>query len=275
LILTSDHIIKTLDGEKIIGKMLSLPREKGMAYLKTDTEKRIILLDSISEISVIDKDFIHRFTFAVNAGFTFTKANNIYQRSVATSVVYDSDKLDISADFSTEGTTQDEVDPIRRTEGNMSVVRDAFGKVKVLGGVNLLNNSEQLLDLRTTLRVGLGAYFIQKEKVDFLAGAGLTFVDEKYGGATPEEGNNFEGFGVVRLNLDEVKGFSLQARMIVYPSIFSKSRFRVDSDIALKYDLPFNLFVEMSYAHDLDNSPLVESPDFDFVLKTTLGWSWN
>lgn len=273
--ITKEFVITTVDQEKYIGKIISLPAQKRIAIIEFESGSKKISLDSIDQISSVDNDFIHRFSVTASAGFTFTKANKVRQRSIEATVIYDSDKLNVNTDFSMERTRQDDVDLIRRTEGNLSLTRDAWGKVKLLGGVDFLRNTEQSLDLRSTIRAGLGGYFVRKSKINFISGAGLAYNNERYGGDESDRGSSLESFVLLKLGIDEINHFVFFGQVIVYPSICREGRFRVDSDISMRYNLPLNLFVELSYAHDIDNSPLVESSEFDFVLKTTIGWKWN
>lgn len=270
------HILYTSDRKKFICGISSSSEQKGKAILQIAGLGLVVPLKDIVEIASLKKDIFHRLSVSIDGGLSVSKESNVRQTSASAKVNYRGDKWLLAADFSNVGTTQDDVDPINRTEGSLSSTRDIFGKAMVTGGAELKRNSELLLDLRLTAKSGLGYYIVRSGKMYFIAGAGLAVTREEYGGETPSRSYSFEGLGLSELNMYNFKKLTFNAKIVTYPSFSDPGRWRIDSDVSLKYKLPCDFYIKMSFCHNYDSKPPSEDASTnDYVYKTSIGWEWN
>lgn len=270
-----NHLIYTADGGKYKGGLMPMPGQARLTRLTKPDGEIIMSLDDVVVIASLDQNFWERMIISIDAGLSITKANNVRQTSAKGNVSYRGDKWALAGNFSNVGTTQDDVEPIDRTEGGLAFTRDLFGNAIVLGGVEFLSNSEQMLDLRSTGKAGFGYYFIRSNTMHFMLGGGFAFSNERYGGDDPAEGNSFEGLGAAEFNIYNLGDLNFLARMMVFPSFTDPGRWRINTDIAFKYDLPLDFYVKLSYIYNFDSDPLIDVPKNDYVFQTSIGWEWD
>jgi len=268
-------LIYTTNGEKYRGGIKFIPDEGSKIQLQTIDENLTLTLNDIVEITSFEQKFIDRVIISIDAGLSLTKANNVRQSSASGKISYRGIKWYLHANFSNVGTTQDNVDPVNRSEGGLGFTRDVLGNAMILGGTEFLSNSEQMLDLRSTVRVGFGYYIIRNNKLFLQAGAGLAFSQEKYGGETATNQGSIEGLGITEFNAYDTGDLSFQLKLTTYPSFSEWGRWRIDLDTSLKYDLPLDFYVKLSYVHNFDSDPLVDVSQNDYVFKTSIGWEWD
>lgn len=269
------HIIYTADGNRYRGALVPLHGDARLIRLVMADSEITMTLDEIVAIASLEKKFEDRIIISIDAGMSITKANNVRQTSASGNVSYRGDKWSLAANFSNVGTTQDNVEPIDRSEGGIAFTRDIYGNSMFMGGTEFLSNSEQQLDLRSTARGGFGYYLIRNSSMYFLAGGGLALSNEKYGGDDPTRQNSIEGLGITEFNAYNMGDLSFQAKLNTYPSISDFGRWRINADISLKYDLPFDFYIKLSYIHNYDSDPLIDVSKNDYVFKTSLGWEWD
>ncbi len=270
-----DHLVYTDDGNRYRGSLIPLNGEGRLTRLITAEGELTMSLSKIVEIVSLEKQFWDRINIAIDAGLSVTKANNVRQRSIASDVSYRGNKWLVTALYSNIGTTQDNVDPISRGEGSFSLTRDVFGNAIAISGIEFLSSSEQQLDLRSTGRLGGGYYFIRNNRIYFFGGAGLAVTNEKYGGENPSRENNLEGVGHTEFHAYNMGDLSLSAKLMAYPSITQPGRWRVNSDIVFKYDLPLDFYIKLSFIHNFDSKPPEGVSTTDYSFQTSLGWEWN
>jgi len=272
---TRTLLIYTSDGEKYKGGLKAFRDDPKKIQIQTLDENITVSIDDIVEITAIQRKVSDRLIISLDAGLSVTKANNIRQSSASGKMSYRGLKWNVNANFSNVGTVQDGVDPVDRTEGGFTLIRDVWGDAMVMGGAEFLSNSEQMLDLRSTFRSGFGYYILRDNHLYFQAGAGLAFSQEKYGGDDPTTQGSFEGLGIADFNAYDIGDLSFQMKVTTYPSLSEWGRWRVDLDTSLKYDLPLDFYIKLSYVHNFDSKPLIDVSRNDYVFKTSIGWEWD
>ncbi len=275
--LTSSQMLLmyTANGSKYEGGLKLELGDSSSVRIITSTENISVPLKNIVEIAPIKQEFKDRIIINIDAGLSLTKANNMRQSSAAGKIDYRGLKWTFNASFNNIGTVQDGTEKVSRSEGGIGFTRDVFGNTMVIGGIESLKNSEQMLDLRFIVKAGYGYYFIRTNHLYFQAGAGLAYSREKYGGDSPVNGNSMEGVGIAEFNAYDIGDFTFYSNVSAYPSLSDWGRWRVDLDCSLKYDLPLDFYIKFSYIHNFDSSPLIDVPNNDYVFKTSIGWEWN
>lgn len=268
-------IIYTKEGERYTGYLSYTKNEDRLVSIKGLTEDKNFSLSDIVEITTLKKDFWSRINIYIDAGYSFTKANNVTQLTTSANVNYKADKWKLSGYFNTVVTNQDDVDPTERTEGGTDFSYDVLGDAFAFVGIEFLKNSEQMLDLRTTSKIGVGYYFVRTNRMFFQGGLGIANANESYGGDSPSTDNSFEGLGTVEFDAFDIGDFSFRAKVSAFPSFTNKGRVRLNSDVSLKWDLPLDFYIKGSFVHNYDSKPLIDVPNSDYVFQTSIGWEWD
>ncbi|MBQ0767679.1 MAG: DUF481 domain-containing protein [Bizionia sp.] len=240
----------------------------------------LVLADNASNMSLSDivlikpvkDDFVSRLNASIAFGYNFTKASNLSQLSVASTLGYTSDFFSVGATFNSVRSNQDEVEEIQRTYGELSfnyfLKRDNF----LIFQSEFLSNSEQRLKLRITNKLGFGKYFVHSNRM-YIAGAlGVAWNNEKYDEILNQSRNSAEAFAALEVNLFDFNDLSLVSGITAYPSLTEEGRVRTDFKTDLKYDLPLDLFVKLGFNYNYDNRPVEGASYDDYSIRTTIGW---
>lgn len=267
-------IIYTKGGDRYTGNLEYDNNDERVVMLVNSGEDKSINLNEIVQIATLEKGFWSQIIISLDAGYSYTKANNLSQFSMTGRAKYTADKWKLGGGFNNVATDQDSVVPTTRNEANIDFNKDIFGNTFAFVGMEFLESSEQNLDLRTTSKLGVGYYFLRTNSLFLQGGIGLANANEKYIGEDSQ--NSFEGLGTIEFDAFDIGDLSFRAKVSAYPSFTNKGRVRVNSDLSLKYDLPFDFYIKASFIHNYDSEPLVAGVDMvDYVFQTGIGWEWD
>ncbi len=269
---TSTIFLITLsNGERLSGSISSTD-SLGLV-LNTSNGSRTVKRDDIVYLKSLEDGFWSQVYANVDVGFSITKSKNLKQVTGSAGMGYLGEMWSWDTRINTLYSSQDSVQDTRRTDGivsaNFFLPHDWF----LLGAVDFLSNTEQLLDLRTNTRLGLGYYLVHKNHWYWNVALGGAFVDEQYSSGESAK-QSMESFLGTELNLFDMGDFSLFTKVTAYPGITEKGRFRTDFKMDLKYNLPFDFYVKGGFTVNYDNQPTLGAPETDYVLNTGLGWEW-
>lgn len=270
-----DHLIYTDDGDRYKASLIPLLGEGRLTRLITEEGEITMSLDKIVEIVSLENVFWDRLSVTIDAGLSVTKANNVRQAAVASNLNYRGQKWLVRGYYAMESTTQDSVSPIDRIDGLLSLKRDVYGNAMAFAGLEFLSSSEIMLDLRSTATLGGGYFFLRNNRIYCWGGAGLAVSNEKYEGEMAEGENSLEGLGQAEFNAYNMGDFTLMAKVLVYPSISQKGRWRLNTEILFKYDLPLDFYIKLGLTHNYDSQPPIDVSTTDYSFQTSFGWSWN
>lgn len=267
-------VIYTHDGRRLPGSIEYVKGAERIVHVLTFNSTISVSLYEIVEIKPVESKFKDRIKVLLDAGYSFTKANTMHQLSISAKVNYQKERWLWEADYNQVGTYQEQIDPSRRTSGGSSFNYFLKGKLFVFAGMEFLSNSEQKLDLRRTTKTGVGYYLFRTNRWYLGTGAGLARSYEKYGGDSPISERNFEGMGVLDINAYDIGDLDVKAKFNLYPGLTSKG-IRLNSEFSLKYDLPLEFYIKLSFTHDYDSDPAIDVSKADFVFQTSIGWEWD
>jgi len=267
-------VVFTRDGRRLVGSMSKVQDVERIARVQTFTSSISVSLFDIVEIRTVEEKFIDRIKVNLDAGYSLTKANNLQQISINAGVQYQTEKWMWNADFNKVGTYQDNADESSRTSGGSNLNYFIKGKLFATAGMEFLKNSEQKLDLRRTSKVGLGYYWVRTNRWYFGNGIGIARTNEKYGGENPTTNNEYEAMGILDLNAYDIGDLDLRLKLDLYPGLTSKG-IRLNSEISVKYDLPLEFYIKLSYTGNYDSQPSIDVPKLDYVFQTSIGWEWD
>lgn len=267
---TEHFLIISSNGERL--KLKGLQTHKAANINVVSGGDKAIHLTDIVFIKPVKDGFVSRLNASVSFGYNFTKASNLSQLSVASTLGYTSSFYSIGITFNSVRSNQDSVEEIQRTYGELAfnyfLERDNF----LIYQSEFLSNSEQKLKLRVTNKLGFGKYFIHNNQM-FLAGAlGVAWNNEEYEASLIQSRNSGEAYASLAVNMFDYNDLSLVSNLTAYPSLTEKGRVRTDFKMDLKYDLPLDLFVKLGFNYNYDNKPVEGSSYSDYVIRTTLGW---
>ncbi|MFV0291455.1 MAG: DUF481 domain-containing protein [Mangrovibacterium sp.] len=268
-------IVHTTSNERYVGSLSYSPTAKQAIVFTSDGLKFVEISDIVA-IETFDNKFFERVSLSIAAGYSFAKANSVQQFSSSAAAKYTGDKWRFSMSYNGLVASQDEVETSRRNAGNIKTNRNVGAKAYAFVGVDLLESTEQNLNLRATTSLGLGIYFIRKNGLLLQGGLGMAYTGEKYGAPDYNKANNMEGLLAVNFDAYDMGDFSISAGTTMYPSFTTSGRVRLNSDLSMKWDLPLDFYFKASFVHDFDSKPQTSGVDKgDYVFQTSIGWDWN
>ena len=179
----------------------------------------------------------------------------------------------LSATFNSFNSTQDNVDPINRSDGLITYRYILPYRLYAITTVSLLTDTEQKLDLRANAQIGLGKFFVRTNR-SYLGGKiGLNRNIESFTNET-EDRLTWEGYFGGEVNLYDIGDLNLLTILMVYPGITALGRWRSDFNLDIKYDLPLDFYIRLGGTLNFDNRPAEGANQATYVLETGFGWEW-
>ncbi|MDN3204825.1 DUF481 domain-containing protein [Algoriphagus sediminis] len=265
--------LERLEGDSLSFRPLQI-------YLKRRTSDRFYGVErlkigkgEISHIEIEKKGFFNRLDGDVSLGINLAKANKLRQTALRSRLSYQGGRFATAVSFNGIRSTQNETQDISRTDGGLLIIYLITNRWFALTRANFLSNTEQLLDIRMDLKLGSGWYVIQKPKQELSTSAGWNLNLERFSNLaeTSQSSELTYGFTFSREIFDKL---SVQGQFIGFSGITQKGRFRSDSRVDVKYTIVKDLFLKVGGTYNYDNQPAENASRSDYVIQTTVGWTF-
>lgn len=267
-----NFIVTLSEGQRYYGKIKSDPSNSGKVVItEADIEHQANLID-IVYLDAVKKDVLSRLSASIDLGFSYTKANNLRQISTRTYLGYLNEDWSTDVTFDAVRSAQDNVDETKRTDASVGFRYFLPADWFLYASLNLLQNDEQKLKLRTSPSTGIGNYFIRSNSLYFGGALGAAWTNEEFNDSAQTHRSSAEGVVGIELNLFNMGDLSLLTNLTVYPSLTESGRVRADFKFDIKYDLPLEFYIRFGYTLNYDNKPVEGAAESDYVLQTSFGW---
>lgn len=273
LILERKSIVILTEGRRRFGYIRTNSSGMVMITLEDGTIEHF-KLEEIIALQEIHEKFWNRFTVAIDFGFILTKANNSTQFTIGGQFDYTDEKWLFEGNIDLLNSQQDNVDRIERMDAKLQLIRLLRKKYYLLGDVSFLSNTEQALDGRISPSIGVGKFLISTNKLYLGINLGFAYTIENYTDASLNKTSSEAVIGL-SYNMYDFKDLDLNTGVKFYPSLSEKGRIRTDYDLILKYDLPLDFYIKLSFTLNFDNQPVVEGSSLDYIFTSGFGWEFN
>ena len=266
------HIINLTSGVLVNGILSKskTPNKCEIKNIETQTTTEVSLRD-IVYIKPVNDSFWDRLDASFDVGIKLTKAENLQQLTININLGYTAKRWFATAMYKQIQSIQDDSEPIRRIDTDLSYVHLLPKDFFVPLSVTTLSNTEQDIQLRIISKAGYGKYILRDNKKYWGVASGLSFNHERYFNSS-EAFKSLELFLGTDFNLYDLGDFSIQSKVTVFPSITESKRVRTDFNLDTKYDLPLDFFIKLSFVYNYDNKPKNGAAKDDYVFQTTFGW---
>lgn len=233
--------------------------------IKTEIDD-LVYLKQVNQGSIFDI-----MNLALDAGYSFTKTNNLHQLNGNLQADYYRKKWGVATNASIIRNVQDKAPSTKRI--NASIEFKLFLKnnffMSSIG--DYYSNDDQQLKLRSTHNLSLGQYLIHTNKVYLNYSVGIANTNENYIGDLPTT-NNFEGTIKIEYNMFDLGDLNMFTNFTAYPSFTDWGRIRLQNKVSIKYDLPRDFYIKTSLDYSYDNKPVEGASADDYVFTTGIGW---
>ena len=268
----SQFLIHLTDGRKFQGRLLSLSDSTGQIQT-INVEPVVCNKMEIVYLNAYDDKFKDRFSASIDLGFDMAKARALRTLTTRVSLGYYVEKWTLDATFNTLISTQDSLDKIQRLEADLSYRYLLPRRWYAITTVSGLTNTEQKLDLRMNAQLGFGRFMVRTNTMYWGAKLGFNRNIERYSNET-EDRESWEGHFGTEVSLFNTGDLDLLFGVIAYMGLTEKGRWRSDTKLDIKYDLPLNLYIKMGLSFNFDNQPAEGASKIDYVFQTGFGWEW-
>lgn len=267
------YLVTLTSGIRYSGQLKSITDEEVGVIFKNDTLAKTEI-KKIVFLRKLDQDFWSNLNASLSVGYNFTKANNLSQYSVRSNLGYRSKNWSASTSYNHIISSQRNVSRTQRLDANLVYKNYLKRKWFGLAEVNWLSNTAQNINLRTLSKLGIGKYLVQTNSLYWGLQTGVSFNNESFNLDGVESSNDSaELFLGTEANLYDIGDLSFLSRVVVYPSLTESGRWRTDFNFDIKYDLPFDFYINFGLTFNYDNQPIQAGREKDYVFQTTLGWS--
>lgn len=231
-------------------------------------------LDKIVHIISINKGFKNRFNAEVDIGFGIAKSYNLRQLTASAGLGYKSENWLITAFGNVLNSVQDSTDPIQRADANMIFKLIIYNDWYLIPSASFLSSTEQQLNSRWNISLGIGNYIIRSNVAYWGLTAGFNRNIEDY---YDENSNRYswEGYLGTELSLFDIGDLKLFVGAVAYPGLSEPGRWRFDGELNLKYELPLDFYVKIEFMMNYDNRPAEGASDIDYFATFGFGWEWD
>ncbi len=231
----------------------------------------------MGELVILDElydRFWKRLSGNIDLSYNITRANSSRQFTLGGGLSYRGPVWLSNAKFTSLDARQDNTENIKRTDIDGEIQRILPKNWYLLANLSYLSNTEQALNARYGIRAGAGRFLALTNKLSWGVSGGLNLNLENFADDTPDR-ESTELFIGTRFNMFDFKDFRLNTNLNIFPSLSESGRWRADYNLDIKWDLPYDFYLKTNLQFNYDNQSATTGSNFDYILTTGIGWSFN
>ena len=266
--------LRLSDGERLYGSFHDEARP-GQIVLVDIFGKHEVEWLQVVEIRPIEDNFLDRLDVYLSTTFSYTKATDLAQVALNTTVSYE-DELSrtsfagrtdiIRTDDRDSNSSRFDIDHWQWRKDRSDSFRTTFA--------NYEDNDELGLENRVGAGAGIGRYFADTHKTRFTGSVGLQVITE----SLADQGTNQDvelylstTFSAWKFTTPEL---DVDVTLNVYPSITDGGRVRTDGNLRIRWELVEDLFWDVSAWMTSDNKADDSESTVDYSITTGIGWQY-
>lgn len=271
-----DRYLITLTDGRLFTDSLRLNASGGDDFL-IGAERQAFRAEQMDvlRITPVEAGFFRQLEGTIDFGFNFTSGNDQYQTEFTSSVTYRRGAHSLTGRLDSTFSGQTEGSSSARNQFTLDYRRQLSPRWYAGGIFDLLRSDQQSLDLRATAGGLLGRNLRQTERTRFSIFGGLAGTRDNYGADVGRPRT---------LNADALAGFDFNtfrftttdigSRLLLYPSLTTPGRTRVQFNTDLRIKLVKDLYWGFHLYENYDSKPPVRAERNELGASTSLGWKF-
>ncbi len=258
-----------------------LVRAAGAGLLAIDGARPDTLrIVDVVEIVELGSNISQRLNGMLDAGYTYTKANNATTLSARTEIEYRGPK--IGSDIALDGyyQRQEATDQISRQSAILGISYFLPNRWSIESSVSAERNDELDLDLRLVGGGGMGRTLVESNKNSVEAVGGIVLMTERFSVDSAESVSNSSieatfGFKAETFKFDQPK-LRVVSSLLLFPSLSTPGRVRGGFSLEFSRESTRDVKFGIRFVDTFDSRPPAEGAqknDFNFTF--TVGWSYR
>lgn len=273
------YIISLTSGLYVTGGVALSPADaggEGFVIELGQTPLKVKQLD-VLRIRPAESGFLKQLAGTIDYGFNYTSGNDQYQSQLSASASYSKDNHSVAVQGTSVFGGQSNANRTQRNNFSVDYRKQFLPRWAVGGMLDLLESSQQSLDLRTTAGAGIARNFIQTDKTSLWALGGAVVTHEKYAPSADREPRATNVEGIVGLNFMtfRFRTVDVSARYLAYPSFTQAGRLRMALNANTRIELVRNLYWSFNVYENFDSRPPDNARKNDLGISTSFGWKFG
>lgn len=267
--------VETNSGARYFGH-LGKTEKSGRVVVETTDGPQMLDAARVTIMTPIESQGLSAFDIDLTVGYNFAKAGGVKQGTVGIDIDYRTRKRIYTLAASTTTNDSDTQESSERKHFGLDYKRLWQSRWYVNGSLNMDQNDELGLNLRTSLGGGGGRYLIQSNQMILGLQANLQFSNENL---VAEEEDTTSIEAVLAVNWDWFRfddpelDWSTSFELI--PNLSELGRVRANLDTALQWEMIDDLKWGISFYSSFDNQPQSkEGATSDYGVNTTLTYEF-
>jgi hypothetical protein len=273
------YIISLTSGLYVTGGVALSPTGAGGEGFVIETGQTPLQVKQLDVLRIqpAESSFLKQLQGTIDYGFNYTSGNDQYQSQLSASVSYSKDNHSVAVQGSSVFGGQSNANRTQRNNFSIDYRKQFLPRWAVGGMLDLLESSQQSLNLRTTAGAGIARNFIQTDKTSLWALGGAVVTHERYAPSTGRDPRETNVEGMVGLNFMafRFRTVDVSARYLVNPSFTQPGRVRMALNSNTRIKLVKNLYWSFNVYENFDSRPPLDARKNDLGVSTSFGWKFG
>lgn len=234
-----------------------------------------VSMDEIAALDTIKSAFLKRIDGSVDLGGSYTESSGVAELSLDAEATYRRPSYFYDLSFATNLTRQPDAPETARYALQVGFTRARPNRWLVSSFGLFERNPELGFDFRGTGAGSLGRYLARASHVELMLAGGLAVGREIPVGA--DAVTNVDALVVTDLSIFtyDYPTTRVDVTLLVFPSLDSPGRLRVNADAKVKREIYRDLFIAVSGYDAFDNRPRTgDARRNDFGVSVSFGWTF-
>lgn len=229
----------------------------------------------VLRITPVEAGFFRQLEGTVDFGFSYTSGNDQYQTEFSSAVTYRRGAHSVTGRLASTFSGQTEGSSSARNQFTLDYRRQLSPRWYAGGLLDVLRSDQQSLDLRATAGGLLGRSLRQTERTRLSVFGGMAVSRDKYSAALGRPKTiNTDALAGFDFNTFRFTTTDISSRLLLYPSLTTPGRTRVQFNTDLRIKLFKDLYWGFHLYENYDSKPPVRAEKNELGASTSLGWKF-
>lgn len=275
-------IVKAQDGSVYTGslKMAATAAGRPVQIQEVEDPKKEVAIDSsrLVQMTETSEKFWQRFNGGVNTGLTYSKGNQATQLNLGAQTEYLRERWSASANFTSNLAANSGAATSTRNQLNLQGNHLLPWNNYFYGGLaNLLQSSEQGINLQTSLGGGIGRYLKNTNRATISVLGGFAWQETHYEHSTVPIGTQNVVAGLIAANVKLFKfnKTNLNLGATLLPALSQPGRVYFSTNATYYIKITGDLSWNISLYGDWDTQPPANLPGSNYGTSSGLSWTFG
>jgi hypothetical protein len=229
----------------------------------------------VMRITPLESRFFKQLEGSIDFGLSYTSGNDQYSTELVATTTYRTGSHSFTTSLDSAFTGQPQGDSTRRNQFTFDYRKQLNPRWFAGGLFDLLSSDQQSLSLRTTVGGLIGRNMKQSEYTRLSVFGGIAGTRERYAVLLGQpENSNADAIAGLDFSTFRFKTTDIRSRFIVFPSLTTPGRTRLQLTSDLRIKLVGDLYWGFHLYENFDSKPPVRADKNDLGVSTSLGWKF-